>query len=1068
MTCAEPLGRTFAVDRRKVVTILFADMKGSTQLGDRLEPEALRSIMTRFYATARGILERHGGTVEKFIGDAVVGVFGVPRLHEDDALRAVRAAIDFRDAVEAMNADLIERYGTGVQIRTGVNTGDVVSGDPASGEGFVSGDAVNVAARFEQAAEPGQILIGAATRALVGDRVDVELVEPLTLKGKSEPVPAFRLVAVHEGDTRRRLVAPVLGRDEERAELLRFVQEREEGDPVRVACVLGPPGIGKSRLLEDLRFALEDHARVLFAREVPGGSPLPALIREALEAGDDDMIAPSAVEELLVGREQASVIAGQVAHLLEGDAEAGAAVWAAQQILSKLAEERPLMMVVDDAHLADLDAIEDLHDAVAGATGDITLVLGARPELREDHPSWLETAEQGVRLVELVPLATSAAESIVDRLLGGSVDAGLRSKIVEGAGGNPLFLGETLRMLFEDGAIRRADGGAWEPTVPLEALKIPSTVRAVLAARIDQLPDVERAVLDAGAVLGSAFSIDAVASLTPLVDEEEIRAASDELIRRELVAEIPDRADTLRFRQALLREVVSDLMTREMAATLHEGAADHLERTTSDPRPVSEHLDRALELREELGTTLDPGFVRRTGEALIRAGQDRLAKGDGDGATSALDRAVHVLTLGEAEGLAGSRREAADLAYRLAAWDAVIGLLGTEDTDDPVVAEQLGVALTRSPDDAERLAEGRALLARAVELGAGPDAAAALAGTWKGIDDGRARQLYVQAHDMDPSHPYALGNLLEYEIAASGDLTRVERRTAAIGAAAARCAEQGEAGENLPWAWFDLGKFRLLLGEPLDALTAYATAIGRSVAGFQIATSRASLERLGTSAGEIEGLEDARRLLTLGEAVRFGSEDARAIQDLATPGAWPLAPPVVILAGGSSAAVDEQVRGYADVILSAMKGWDGSVISGGTRQGVSALAGDLGGTGARVVGYLPGSVPDSVAVDDDPRRYSELRRSDGNTFGPREPLRYWADVLASGISPASVRMIALAGGAISAFEYRLALALGARVGVIRGSGDAATDLLVRSTWSASGSVEELDPNVCSIRSFVGA
>ena len=195
MMCSNPLGRTLAADRRKVVTILFADMKGSTQLGERLEPEALRGVMTRFYGVARGILERHGGTVEKFIGDAVMCVFGVPRVSQDDAMRAVRV-LDFRDAVEVMNAELIELYGSGVQIRTGVNTGDVVAGDPASGDWYVSGDAVNVAARFEQVAEPGQILIGAATHALVSEQVDVEAVEPLTLKGKSEPVPAFRLIAV--------------------------------------------------------------------------------------------------------------------------------------------------------------------------------------------------------------------------------------------------------------------------------------------------------------------------------------------------------------------------------------------------------------------------------------------------------------------------------------------------------------------------------------------------------------------------------------------------------------------------------------------------------------------------------------------------------------------------------------------------------------------------------------------------------------------------------------------------------------------------------------------------------
>jgi hypothetical protein len=313
-----------------------------------------------------------------------------------------------------------------------------------------------------------------------------------------------------------------------------------------------------------------------------------------------------------------------------------------------------------------------------------------------------------------------------------------------------------------------------------------------------------------------------------------------------------------------------------------------------------------------------------------------------------------------------------------------------------------------------------------------------------------------------------LGNLLEYEIEASRGWAPVDARRDAILAAAERCAEQGAAGENVPWAWFDLGKFRLFLGDADHALAAYATAIGRSVAAFQIATSRASLDRLAPFSGGHAGLEEARRLLTLGEAVRFNTGNDEAIRELATPGAWPLAPPVVIFAGGSSDAVDERVRGYADVIRSAMSGWEGTVVSGGTQQGVSALAGDLGETGVRVIGYLPAAVPDGVSVDVDPRRYSELRRSDGIAFGAREPIRYWSDVVASEISPGSVRMIALGGGAISAFEYRLAVALGALVGAIRGSGDAAAELLRQSMWSASGRVEELEPEIDSIRAFLNS
>ncbi len=1070
MSCATQLGSILAADRRKVVTVLFADMKGSTQLGERLEPEALRSIMTRFYASARGILERHGGTVEKFIGDAVMCVFGVPRVHEDDPLRACRAAIGLRDAVEAMNAELIRDLGAGVQIRTGVNTGEVVAGDPALGSSFVSGDAVNVAARFEQSAEPGEILIGGATRGSIVDVIDAEAVEPLTLKGKSEPVPAFRLLAVRDGEARRRLVAPLTGRDQERGELLDLVRSSAERRGPVVAIVAGPPGIGKTRLLEDLRFAAELRATVLSSRygQEPDQAPMPALIRQAL-AIEDAGAASTAVESLLEGREQAAVVAETIERLLEGRAEREPAAWAAQQVFSELAAARPTLVLVDDGQVAEPAEIGLLRDAVTGSSGPVTLVVGARPEFFEDHAGWLDDADPPALILELGPLAAAAAERIVEHLLGGAVDPALRASLVETAGGNPLFLGETLRMLLEEGAIRRSGGGAWEPVRPLEALAIPTTVRAVLAARIDLLPDVERAVVDAAAVLGSPFEHDAVVALLPDAATEVPRALTD-LVRRELLAELPDVPGGFRFRQTLLGDVASGLLTRETAAVLHERAAEHLEGTAGAVSTVAEHLDRALTLRSELGTGIDPNLLERTAAAAVSAGEELLARGDGDGALGAAVRAVELRGVGDGWQDDAVRRRAADLAYRVGAWDEVIALLEGGDVEDPEFAEHLGVALTkRFRDDAVRLAEGRALLELAVERGADPEAAASLAGTWKGVDEDRARSLYLRAHELDPSHPYALGNLLEYEIDASGDLTPVSDRRVAIDAAADRCARQAETGENVPWAWYDLAKFRLLLGDANGALTAYATAIGRSVAAFQVATSSSSLDRLAARASGLPGLEEARRLLRLGGAARFGSSgDDPEVRALATPGAWPLAPPVAILAGGSSDAVEELVRGYADVFRDAFDDRSGTIISGGTRQGISELAGDLGAAGARVIGYLPDSVPMGVTVDDDPRRYAELRRSDGEDFGVREPIRYWADVLTSGIDPRTVRVVALAGGAISAFEYRLALALGARVGAVRGSGDAARELLTSSTWSASGRVEELEPEPDAIRAFLGS
>ena len=245
---------------RKTVTVLFCDVTGSTSLGEQLDPESLRNLMSRFFEEMRAVLERHGGTVEKFIGDAVMAVFGIPAVHEDDALRAVRAAADMRDALASLNKELERDRGVTIASRIGVNTGDVVAGDAAAQQSLVTGDAVNVAARLEQAAAPGEILIGAPTMSLVRDAVVAEPVEPLVLKGKAEPVDAFRLVEVGAGilGVARRLDTPMVGRASEldalREALGRAIRDRS----CVLATILGAPGVGKSRLTREFLQGIQD------------------------------------------------------------------------------------------------------------------------------------------------------------------------------------------------------------------------------------------------------------------------------------------------------------------------------------------------------------------------------------------------------------------------------------------------------------------------------------------------------------------------------------------------------------------------------------------------------------------------------------------------------------------------------------------------------------------------------------------------------------------------------------------------------------------------------------------
>src|SRR4051794_1851490 len=251
-------------DVRKVVTIVFCDLSGSTSLGERLDPESVRQMISRYFQTMSDALERHGGTVEKFIGDAVMAVFGIPTLREDDALRAVRAAAEMRTGLEELNEQLERRFGVRLRVRTGVNTGEVIAGDASKGHGFVTGDAVNVAARLEQAAGAGEILIGEHTYSLVRDSARGEPGEPLDLKGKSEPVPAFRLVEVadHSGGLDGRPSLPMVGRERELG-LLREAFERTVAERTcELVTVVGPAGIGKSRLADEFTDGLGQTATV--------------------------------------------------------------------------------------------------------------------------------------------------------------------------------------------------------------------------------------------------------------------------------------------------------------------------------------------------------------------------------------------------------------------------------------------------------------------------------------------------------------------------------------------------------------------------------------------------------------------------------------------------------------------------------------------------------------------------------------------------------------------------------------------------------------------------------------
>lgn len=390
-------------DARKVVTVLFCDVVGSTPLGEQLEPETVRKVMTRFFEEMRVVLERHGGAVEKYIGDAVVAFFGTPVLHEDDAVRAVRAAAEMQAALVEMDAELERSWGVSLRSRIGINTGEVVVSDPASGGSVVVSDAVNVAARLEQTAAPGEILLGPDTYALVRGVVTVDEGRALSLKGKADPVMGFRLLTVEPGrDVDHRANPAFVGRADEFAALRRAFEQSAAERSCVLLTVLGAAGVGKSRLADEFAATLGADARVVRGRCLPYGDgitfwPVAELVKDAcgIDPDDSQVAARAKIAGTLEGADDADVIAERVA-AVSGFGESSGAVqetfWAIRRFLECLQSERPLVVLFDDIQWAEPTFL-DLLEYLAGWSRDarILLLCLARTDLLDVRPSWAGT-----------------------------------------------------------------------------------------------------------------------------------------------------------------------------------------------------------------------------------------------------------------------------------------------------------------------------------------------------------------------------------------------------------------------------------------------------------------------------------------------------------------------------------------------------------------------------------------------------------------------------------------------------------------------------------------------------
>ena len=638
--CAAPLRTESEAPReqRKTVTVLFCDVTGSTSLGEQLDPEALRSLLARYFERMKAIVEGHGGSVEKFIGDAVMAVFGIPLVHEDDALRAVRAAAEMRDAF----ADL------DISGRIGIMTGEVVTGTT---ERLATGDAVNVAARLEQAAQPGEVLLGTPTLALVRNAVDVEDVPPLELKGKQAPVLACRLLAV-AGAASRRDEAPMVGRERERR-LLADAWERVRAErSCHLFTILGPAGVGKSRLCAEF-LADTSEAELVQGSCLPYGEgitywPVVEILKQLPEAPLEEPVAGTL--RALLGEEELATSSEEIA-------------WAFRKALEAVAADGPLLCVFDDLHWGE-ETLFDLVEHVADLSRDapILLLCMGRPDLLDRFPAW-GGGKVNSTTVLLEPLGEDETDRLLESLA--DLDEPVRARVREASEGNPLFVEEMVAMLRES-----ADG----------EVAVPPTIQALLAARLDQLHPQERDVLQRGSIEGRTFHGGAVQALGP--DATEVPARLTALVRKELVrpekAQLPGE-DAFRFRHLLIRDAAYDALPKAGRAELHARFADWLAARAAGLVELDEmvgyHLEQACRYRDELGLDPDVALRERARARLAAAGRRALMRQDFVAARTLLERA-----------LAFVAEDETDLALTLDFVDAVHQAVGAQEAYEAAAA----------------------------------------------------------------------------------------------------------------------------------------------------------------------------------------------------------------------------------------------------------------------------------------------------------------------------------------------------------------------------------------------
>ena len=636
-------------ETRKTVTVLFACVVDPAAHAEGLDAEARRRVSARYLDGMRTVVERHGGTVEAYPGDALMAVFGVPLLHDDDALRAVRAALELRQGLVSLGDEIERAFGVRLSGRVGIGTGEVIADRPAPGRPLATGEAVNAAKRLEELAGADEILIDDTTQRLVRDVVDAE---PAAL--------GSRLVGLRaSGERPRAPDSALVGRAKQLAGLSSALESAVADRACHLVTVLGAAGVGKSRLVAEFMGGLGDDATVLSGRCLPYGEsitywPLAEVVRDLTDTDGDAHASREALALRLTDEPKADVIATVVGEAIGLEGFGGATsekiFWAVRRLLESLARHRPLVVVLDDLQWAEptfLDLVEHVADLARDAP--ILLLCMARPELLDGRPGW-GGGKLNAASILLQPLGPEDSRQLVENLLThGSPSSEAAGRIADACEGNPLFAEELLAMLIDDGLLQR-DDDCWTLADGIGELPVPPTIHALLAARLERLPEEERALLARVSVEGTVFHREAVRELAPASLAPVVDRCLTELVRKDVIR--PDRSsfaddDAFRFRHMLIRDAAYRSLPKEARAELHERFAAWLERV-AEPRLheleeiLGYHLEQAHRCLSELGPldTDAEALAGRASERLESAGRRALARSDRTAAVRLLERSA--------------------------------------------------------------------------------------------------------------------------------------------------------------------------------------------------------------------------------------------------------------------------------------------------------------------------------------------------------------------------------------------------------------------------------------------